>query len=73
MFEYFIVVTCEALSLAHGKVTYLPWDKVGDRYPVDTQAIFSCDKGYWRDGCTNATCKTSGNWTQHKPVCNKGE
>ena len=69
--KYVIVVTCPALSLEHGQVTYSK-DKVGDRYPLDTVASFSCNSGYHRDGCEATTCPASGEWNLHPPTCNKG-
>ena len=61
------------MSLAHGSVQYEPSQMVGDRYPVDTQAIFSCNGGYNREGFERTTCQTSGNWAHDKPTCKKGE
>ena len=68
----FAVVTCEALSLEHGAVSYNQV-MVGNRYPVDPVVTFTCNSGYSRDGCERTSCQTSGNLAHAKPKCNKGE
>ena len=68
----YIVVTCQALSLDNGAVSYNK-NLVGNRYPVDTVASFSCNSGYDRDGCASTACLMSGQWAHQKPTCNKGD
>ena len=71
-YKYFVAVTCPAISLSHGLVSYNR-DQIGeDLYPLGTVASFSCDKGYHRDGCEATTCPASGEWNLHPPTCNQG-
>ena len=62
------------MTLGNGSATYdTESDFPDDRRPVDTQVTFTCNPGYWRDGCEKTTCEMSGNWAHDKPKCNVGE
>ena len=65
----FFPVTCDALNLANGYVSYNQ-SVVGERYPFYTKASFSCNEGYSRSGNGQITCQTSGSWNMDPPVCN---
>ena len=68
--KYFPAVTCSALRLSNGRVSYNK-SPVGGSYPLDTMASFSCNGGYSRSGSSSRTCQTSGSWSSQTPRCNK--
>ena len=70
--NYFLVVTCDSLSLSHGDVDY-DNDAVDGGYPVDTTASFSCDSKYDKKGSSSITCQTSGSWSDDTPHCKKSK
>ena len=64
--------TCSVLeSPSNGGISYNK-EKVGGRYPVNTEASFSCNSGYNRNGHSSRTCQSDGNWDQQTPSCNQG-
>ena len=46
---------------------------VNGRYPVDTEATFTCNNDYTRNGCEQTSCETSGNWGHSTPTCDKSK
>ena len=65
-------VSCPALSLLNGRVTYES-DSVGNgRYPVNTRSTFTCDDGYRMNGPSRRDCQPSGNWDQQTTTCTYG-
>ena len=64
-------VTCSALSLTNGQVTYDESAVTSGEYPVGTVATFRCDHGYSSSGSTLSTCETSTSWDQETPTCNQ--
>ena len=67
------VVTCTSLTLSNGAVSYSNHSVGGGRYPVDTVATFSCNRGYSQSESSSRTCQTSGNWNQATPTCNQSK
>ena len=66
------VGTCSVLqSPSNGRVSYNK-NIVGGRYPVNTVASFTCNRGYNRNGHNSRTCESSGNWNRQTPTCNRG-
>ena len=72
MYSLIIAVTCVGVSLSNGAVNYNSSHVSVARYPVNTVATFSCNRGYSRSGAGSRTCQTSGEWNQHTPTCNQG-
>ena len=70
--QYFVTVTCSAVSLQNGGISYNQ-SVVNGRYTVDTKATFSCSSGYSRAGSSSSTCQTSGNWSPQIPTCNQSK
>ena len=68
----FTAVTCAALSLVNGQITYNKPAVSNGKYPVDTTISFTCNYGYRRSGSTSGTCQTSGTWNQQPPTCTQG-
>ena len=68
--QYFVIVTCSALTLSNGGISYNQ-SEVNGRYTVDTKATFSCNSGYTRAGSSSSTCQTSGHWSPQIPTCNQ--
>ena len=65
-------VSCPALNLMNGHVTY-DSDSVGnDRYPVNTRATFTCNVGHRLDGPLGRDCQPSGDWDQETATCTYG-
>ena len=65
-----ISVTCPALTLTNGIVSY-DVSAENERYPAGATASFSCNYGYSMSGSTSRTCQTSGNWEQQLPTCSQ--
>ena len=68
IFLCLFVVTCPALSLLNGKVSYNE-TSVNERYPVDTEALFLCDSGFLPFGFDSSICNPFGNWSQSNLTC----
>ena len=66
--ECFIVVSCEALSLTNGQISYDRSPKNG-RYPAETVASFSCNDRYSQFGPSSRNCRTSGAWNSQTTTC----
>ena len=64
------LVTCGALSIPNGIVTYSN-GPVNGAYPVNVVASFRCNSGYSRHGLSSRTCLNTGQWNQHTPSCNQ--
>ena len=69
-FKYFVVVTCSALMLSNGGVSYNT-NVTNGGYTVDTVATISCNRGYSLSEFSSRTCQTSGRWNQQIPSCNQ--
>ena len=69
MYNFFTVVTCAALSLPNGQISYNKPVVSNGRYPVDTTFSFTYNHGYRRTGSASRSCQTSGNWTQQSSTC----
>ena len=56
---------CRALSNpSNGGVRYNRSADASGRYPIGTQATYSCNTGYIRDGLRKRTCSsTTGQWS----------
>ena len=65
---YFTVVTCSALNLSHGEVTYNQLS-IDGRYPANSTAYFSCDSMYFPIGPESSTCDFFGNWSNQTLTC----
>ena len=65
-FWNYFAVTCSALTLSDGKVSYDKDSADDGRYPVNTTATFECDGEYYLyvNAKISATCEASGNWSQ---------
>ena len=68
---HFLVVTCPALSLTNGGVSY-DVSPVNGRYPTGATSSFSCGYGYCLSGSRTRTCLISGIWDKKEqiPICN---
>ena len=71
--NFITVVTCPALNLSSGGITYHS-SPVNGRYPVDTVASFTCNYGYNYSGKGSVECQTSGYWNIGipGPSCTQG-
>ena len=71
--KYIFVVTCPALNLVNGQISY-DASPVNGRFPVGTTASLSCDAGYSLSGTRTRTCHDLGNWDNQDqtPTCNAG-
>ena len=68
----FVVLTCPALSLRRGSVTYNK-DKFGDGgYPMNTQATTECRQRYRLSGLRVRTCQSSEQWNGSSTYCRHG-
>ena len=63
------IVSCSALNLTNGMVSYNTNQKPDGQYVVETIATFTCDPGYSVDGLFSTICNVSGNWGQPTPIC----
>ena len=54
--------------MSNGNIGY-SMTAVNGRYPVDTEATFTCNDGYTRNGCDKTSCETSGSWGHSTPTC----
>ena len=66
--QCFILVSCEALSLTSGEISYNR-SPVSGRYPAETVASFSCNDGYSQFGPSSRNCRTSGAWNLQNTTC----
>ena len=64
------IITCAALNLTNGEVTYNLQPTMTGGYPIDTAASFMCSSGYDLSGSNSSICQTSGNWREEIPTCN---
>ena len=64
----FVIVTCPALTVLNGDVSYNT-SAADDRYPVGTTASFSCDSTFLPSGPDSSTCDVSGIWNQEPLTC----
>ena len=72
MLNCFPAVTCSAITLENGEVTYTT-TQVNGAYPLDTEATFSCSSQAKLSGSSSLTCQAfenSGNWNPQIPTCN---
>ena len=72
MFNCFSTVTCSAIVLKNGEVTYTT-AQINGGYPIDTEATFLCSSQSKLSGSNSSTCqafKNSGNWKPQIPTCN---
>ena len=67
-----IAVTCAALNVENGQLTYNDSRVTNQGYPVATMATLTCDRGYALAGSASSICQTSGEWEQPVPNCNLG-
>ena len=70
----FFTVTCSDINLPNGEVIY-SISLENERYPVNTEATFSCSPEYILSGSSSSTCLASGNsavWNPQIPTCNLG-
>ena len=68
----FPAVTCSAITLENGEVTYTT-TQVSAEYPLDTVATFSCSSQSKLSGSSSSTCQAfenTGNWNPQIPTCN---
>ena len=63
-----ILVTCEALILPNGEVSYNA-SAVDGRYIMYTNASFTCNSGYSVNGFQFSICQTMGTWNPQTPTC----
>ena len=63
----FFVVTCPALTLANGQISY-DASPVNGRYPVGATASLTCDYGYFQSGASRRTCLSSGIWDNQEEI-----
>ena len=48
--------------------------EVGEGYPLETVASFSCNEGYNLSGPDDVTCELPGEWNRDQdPQCNLGK
>ena len=66
---YNSLVTCPALNLSNGVVSYNKPPFNNTEYVVGTVASFSCNIGYYISQNISRTCQLSGMWTQQTPIC----
>ena len=66
--QCFIIVSCEALSLTSGEISY-DRSPVNERYLTETIAYFSCNDGYSQFGPSSRNCRTSGAWNSQNTTC----
>ena len=66
-------VTCEALSLSNGRLSYNKPQATNGKYPVDTTVSFTCNHGFRKTGSSSSTCQTSGSWNQQTPTCTQSK
>ena len=64
----YFVVTCSALALSNGMISYNGNPADDGRYPVNTTATFTCNDEYYLDGDITGTCESSGSWSQES-IC----
>ena len=67
----FPTVTCSAITLENGQVTYSMPPQNGE-YPLNTLATFSCSPQSSLSGSVSSTCQVSGNsanWNAETPTC----
>ena len=69
--QFFSPVTCDALNLKNGHVSYTSYYQQG--YPFDTVASFSCNQGYYLSRTEETTCQTTGKWNMDPPECTIGK
>ena len=65
-------MTCPALGLEDGEITYNDSQVTTGEYPVDTVATFICSYGYSMSGSQSSKCTTTGSWNEETPTCNLG-
>ena len=63
-------VTCTALNLTNGQITYDQDTATNEEYPVGTIATFTCSHGYSLSGSDLSICQTLRSWNQQVPTCN---
>ena len=73
MCNFFSLVTCSALILSDGGISYNKSPLNNGGYPVGTVAEFSCNFGYSQSQSNSRTCQLSGMWNQQTPICNQSK
>ena len=63
------VVTCLALSLAHGNIQYTESLLENGGYPAGTMASFTCEENYFLVGSDSNVCKPVGTWNGFSASC----
>ena len=71
LIKYFSIVTCLALYLENGELSYNESLANGE-YAVDTMVYFTCNYGFENSGTSSAVCQTTGTWDQETPTCIQG-
>ena len=66
-----VSVTCEALNLENGEVTYNESVVSNRGYPFGTMASFTCNCGYSLSELEPVTCRIFGHWCWEPPTCNQ--
>ena len=69
--ENIFVVSCPALNLTNGRVSYNK-NSVDGGYPVGTEVQYSCNYGYRLSGPLKRYCQRSDDWTGPTAACNPG-
>ena len=62
------LVTCQALILPNGEVSYNT-SAVDERYILYTKASFTCNSGFSVSGSHFSICQTLGIWNPQIPTC----
>ena len=67
----YIVVTCSALNLENGEVSYNESVLSNKGYPFGTMASFTCNCGYALSNSDISICQIFGHWCWEPPICKK--